>query len=88
MLIKPSTVLQYNYPEISDLVHQTDEPVYITKDGESDLVITSIDAFERKEQLLKLRMKILQAEEERFAGVKTLSVAEARKRINTRPSHV
>lgn len=44
----------------------------------------SIDAFEKREQMLKLREKVLQAEQERLDGVQTLSVAEARKRLRER----
>ena len=84
MLIKASTALRNDYPSISTLAHQTNEPIYITKNGEGDLVIMSIDAFEKREQLLKLRLKVLQAEEERLSGANTLSIDEARKKLRER----
>lgn len=37
----------------------------------------SIEAFEKREQTLKLRAKVLQAEQERLNGASTLSVSEA-----------
>ena len=43
-----------------------------------------INAFEKREQGLKLRARVLQAEEERINGVNTISVAEARKRLRER----
>ena len=49
--------------------------------NESDLVIMSIDAFEKRGQLLQLRLKVLQAEEERLSGEKTISAADARKKL-------
>ena len=84
MIIKASTALRNDYPSISDLAHQTSERIYITKNGEGDLVVMSIDAFEKREQMLKLRLKVLQAEEERLTGAKTMSVSDARKRLRER----
>jgi hypothetical protein len=40
-----------------------------------------IEAFERREQLLNLRARILQAEEDRLRGAKTMSIAEAREAL-------
>ena len=36
-----------NYDEISELCHQSGEPVFITKDGNIDLVVMSIETYER-----------------------------------------
>ena len=48
----------------------------------------SIDAFEKREQILQLRAKVLQAEEERISGAKSLSISEARKRLRERAGEV
>lgn len=40
------TDLRDNYNEISRICHETKEPVYITKNGENDLVILSNEAYE------------------------------------------
>ena len=55
MLIKPSAAIRQNYNEISELCKKTKEPVYLTKNGEGDLVVMDIDSFNRREKMLKLR---------------------------------
>ena len=77
MIIKASASLRNEYTTISDLAKKTKEPIYITKNGEGDLVLMSVDAFERREQVLELRARVLQAEQERLDGAKTRSIAEA-----------
>ena len=88
MIIKAYAALRNDYGSISALEKETKEPIYITKNGEGDLVLMSIDAFEKREQLLQLRANILQAEQERLAGAPTLSVSEARKQLRERMENV
>ena len=84
MIIKASAALRNEYAAISNLAKETKEPIYITKNGEGDLVVMNIDAFEKREQMLKLRAKVLQAEQERIEGAETMSIAETRKRLKER----
>jgi len=44
--IKSSTDLRNNYNAISTFCHETCEPVFITKNGQGDLAVMSIDAYE------------------------------------------
>ena len=81
MIIKPSTALRNDYGSISDLAHKEDIPIYITKNGEGDLVIMSIDAFERREEVLKLRAKLAAAEQSRLSGQPAVSIEESSKRL-------
>ena len=78
MIIKPSSALRNNYSGISSIAKKTQEPVYITVNGEGDGVFMDMEAFEKREQLLNLRARILQAEEDRLRGARTMSVSEAR----------
>lgn len=81
MIIKPSSALRNNYSGISTIAKETQEPVYITVNGEGDGVFMDMEAFERREQLLNLRSRILQAEEERLRGARTMSISEAREAL-------
>lgn len=84
MIIKASAALRNDYTSISNMAKETKEPIYITKNGKGDLVLMSIDAFEKREEMLNLRERVLQAEQERMDGAECLSIEQARSRLRER----
>ena len=52
--IRPSSDLRNNYNEISDYCHTNREPVFLTKNGHGDLVVLSIEDYEKISDRLEL----------------------------------
>ena len=76
MNIRPSAAIRQNYNEISELCKRTGEPVYLTKNGEGDLVVMDIEAFTRREKMLALREELLAVEEARMNGARAYTIDE------------
>ena len=53
-LIKSSTDLRNNYNDISTFCHENHEPVFITKNGQGDLAVMSIETYETLSGKLEL----------------------------------
>lgn len=76
-IIKPSAAIRQNYAEIANLCKTTGEPVFLTKNGEGDLVVMDIAAYDQREKQLELREKLIEVEELRRAGVADISAHTA-----------
>lgn len=76
MNIRPSASIRQNYNEIADLCRDSQEPVYLTRNGEGDLVVMDIETFSRREKMLDLREQLLSVEEDRMAGSKEYTIDE------------
>lgn len=64
MNIRPAATIRQNYNEIAELCRKTQSPVYLTKNGEGDLVVMDIESFTRREKKLQLRENLLAVEED------------------------
>lgn len=68
---------------ISELCHNTGEPIYITKNGYGDMVLMSMKAYEEKLLMLDVYARIAEAEEEIKAG-KMLDAKAALKELRAK----
>lgn len=76
MNIRPSAAIRQNYNEIADMCRKTALPVFLTKNGEGDLVVMDIETYSRREKMLELREELLAVEEDRIHGSKGYSIDE------------
>lgn len=76
-LIKPSAAIRQNYTKIANLCKETGEPVFLTKNGEGDLVVMDIAAYDQREKQLELREKLVEIEELRKAGAQDIPARSA-----------
>ena len=76
MQIKPSAAIRQNYNEIADMCRKSAEPVFLTKNGEGDLVVMDIETYNKREKMLQLREELLAVEEDKMAGRTGCSIDE------------
>lgn len=82
--IRPVSDLRNNFADISKTVHESSEPVILTKNGYGDMVVMSMEAFENFQFHSEILFKLQEAEREaeltqvRFSGKDVLkSIREA-----------
>lgn len=83
-IIKPSAAIRQNYTEIANLCKETGEPVYLTKNGEGDLVVMDIAAYDQREKQLELREKLVEIEELRKSGVPDIPAHKVSENLRAR----
>ncbi|MHB1326156.1 MAG: type II toxin-antitoxin system Phd/YefM family antitoxin [Thermoleophilia bacterium] len=80
-IIKPISDLRNKANEISDLVHKTGEPVFITRNGEGDMVVMSMALYGQLERRLELYSKLAVAQSRVAAGDKGRPLSQVMKDI-------
>lgn len=63
-MIRPVSDLRNNFAEISKIVHETEKPVFLTKNGYGDMVVLSMNAFENLQFESEVYFKLQEAERE------------------------
>ncbi len=62
--IRPVSELRNNFSDISRLVHETCEPIFLTKNGYGDMVVMSVKSYEKMQFDIFAQTKLLEAESE------------------------
>jgi prevent-host-death family protein len=78
-VIKPISDLRNKASEISELAHRSDEPIFITKNGEGDLVVMSMAHYANLQKKLELYGKLAVAQAQKAAGDRGRTLAEVMK---------
>ena len=85
-IIKPISDLRNKSNEISELAHSSNEPIYITKNGEGDLVVMSMAHYSNMQLKLDLLTKLSVAQNQIAGGEKGKTLKQVmsniRKTIN------
>ena len=83
-IIKPISDLRNKANSLSELVHKSDEPVFITKNGEGDMVLMSLAHYGKLERRLELYEKLAVAEAQAAAGDSGRSLSRVMKDLKAR----
>ena len=87
-IIKPISDLRNRANDISDIVHSSNDPVFITRNGEGDMVVMSIAHYGQLQQKLDLMSKLSAAQADYAKGDRGRSLADVvgdlKARINER----
>ena len=82
MTIMASADIRLKYNDVVKECKETGQPVYLTKNGQGELVVMDIASFEKREQELHAQELVLEAFASRLAGEKDYSLDESKKLIN------
>ena len=79
--IRPISDLRNNSNEISEFCRSACEPVFITKNGVGDMVVLSVEMYERQQAQLELYAKLAEAEAEIASGAEGVDFFEFAKKL-------
>jgi len=63
-IIRPISDLRNNFSSISDTLHSDDEPIFLTKNGVGDMVVMSLEYYEKQLARIELYQKLNEARTE------------------------
>jgi len=69
MDIRPSAAIRNNYRSVADYCIETGLPVFLTNNGEGELVVMSIEAWQEERRRIQAQAHLLRIEAEEAAGI-------------------
>lgn len=75
MMIKSAAALQNDYDKMVRLSKERQEPIYLTRNGEGEMVFLPLELWEKREAELNLLTELLHRERRRIAGAQTFTMA-------------
>jgi len=83
-IIKPISSLRNKTREIASICHDQDEPVYLTTNGEGDLVVMSIEHYEKMNAKIALFEKLGVAQSPSATGAKGITHSQMMQKLRQR----
>jgi prevent-host-death family protein len=83
-LIKPISDLRNKANEISELAHKSGEPIFITRNGEGDMVVMSMAQYSKLQLKIDLFSKLAVAQAQRASGDKGRTLSQVMKDLRKR----
>ena len=80
-IIKASSELRKNYNSVAEICRTRKTPVFLTKNGEGDMVLMDIETYSRREEDLALAQRLATAELARLSGAKDHTLKEFRQNM-------
>jgi len=82
--IKPISDLRNRANEISELARQSDAPIFITRNGEGEMVVMSMAHYSKLQMKIDLFSKLAVAQSQRAAGDRGRSLSAVTKDLRAR----
>ena len=80
-IIKPSSELRKNYNSVAEICRKQKVPVFLTRNGEGDMVLMDIETYSRREEDLALAQRLASAEFARLSGTRDFTIEEFRQNM-------
>ena len=76
MMLRSSTALRYGFDEMVRLAMEKQDPIYLTRNGDGEMVFVALDLWSKREKELDLLFMLLQREQSRLAGANSSTMDE------------